>query len=123
MSFSLNSPNILFRKDADDHLRQIIHWLEPYTLPENPPEETPSYLATYYMQDVSEVYETDGLIDNLNDAPIVDLSHNYSELRLIETVEKAGNSNFFYSQTYFGIPIWNQGMVVEVKQEPLEIGR
>jgi len=66
MSINLSSPYILFRKDGDDHLRQIIHWLEPYTLPENAEEQTPSYLATYYMQDASDVYESAGLIDELN---------------------------------------------------------
>lgn len=123
MSINLSSPYILFRKDGDDHLRQIIHWFEPYTLPENAEEQTPSYLATYYMQDASEVYESTALIDELNVEPSIDLSKDYPELRLLEVVEKAGINFFFYTQTYFGIPMWNQGMVIEVTPEPLEIRR
>ncbi|MBS1777373.1 MAG: hypothetical protein JSS64_13950 [Bacteroidetes bacterium] len=120
MSIDLNSPYILFRKHSEDHLRQIIHWLEPYTLPDNAEEETPTYLATSYMQDASEVYESGELIDEMNVAPSVDLNKDFTQLRLLETVEKFNDLYFFYSQTYFGIPMWNQGMVVEVRQEPLE---
>ena len=119
MNIDLNSPNFLIIKDADDHLLQLIHLYEPYIPEENPSDATE--LATQYMQDVADVYESSSLINDLNNTPSFEITKNFSELRLLSNVEKFYNSYFFYSQTYFGLPIWNKGMIVEVITDNMEI--
>lgn len=121
MSIDINSPSILYIKDTDDHLRQLIYKYEGYPLPENPDETTADYLADLFIHDAAEAFEVEGYLDNLSSPPETDLNRNYIELRYDSVIEKSNYSFIFYAQTYFGIPIWRKGVSVHVKADPLEV--
>ncbi len=121
MTFKLK-PSMLVRKDAENKTRLIGHVQDPYK-PEGLPPSTNLILAESYLNAVSAIYEIEGKeLSDLHLAPIKSPDRKLqSQLRLTLEKEIMGTSVVEFSQTYFGLPVWEAGVAISIHESPRRV--
>ena len=109
MAFEL-SPDVHVRRDSQGHVRQLSHPASPYRpqLLEEGAERgetlTPRALSDQYLRDVR------GILDVQPE-----------DLQFMEERSITGSVTVFYSQTLFGLPIWDAAIAVRISTGPMYV--
>ncbi|MBL4708878.1 MAG: hypothetical protein JKY48_10620 [Flavobacteriales bacterium] len=113
---------MLVRSDANNKTRLIGHVQDPYH-PDGLAIPTNSILAENYLNAVSSIYEIES--KKLADLHLSPLNNPDSALKeqLRLTLEKKvmGTSVIEYTQTYYGLPIWEAGVAISIHDSPKRV--
>jgi hypothetical protein len=128
MSFQL-SPNVHVRRDRQGRIRQLSHPAEPYrpdavdlaALPDANAGLTPRALAEQYIRDVSSVLELPSSTDNFAAGFAASPSSADEDLRFKEEKSVGSATTVSYTQTRFGLPIWDAGVAVRINTPPMQV--
>src|SRR5687768_16672983 len=120
MPFDL-TPNIHVRRDQTGTVRHPRHPQQPYVSPAVA-EPQPLPLAAEYVREVASIYGVDpALLANLTSAPPNELTPAGPELRFAGEKTVLGTVTLSFSQTQFGIPIWEAGVSVTTQPSPRRV--
>ena len=105
-------------KDKSGRVRELLHIQKPFTAQ----VATPQALSTTYIQAMSPRFAIkQDEIKNLNLPPDDKITKAGIEYRFIKEKQIMDISTLVYVQTYAGIPVWQAGLAVQMKREPLGV--
>jgi len=116
--------DVQIQKDDEGRARQLSHPLRPFTFSESGLEGIPSprALADQYLQQIQSLINlpataTGNLSFSLESVP----SDAGMDLRFKEEKKTSDSAAVTYAQARFGIPVWNAGLTVRMRTQPLEV--
>ena len=128
MSFQL-TPNVHVRRDRQGRIRQLSHPAEPYrpdavdlsAIADANAGMTPRALAEQYIRDVSTVLELPSSTENFAAGFAASPSAADEDLRFKEEKAVGSATTVSYTQTRFGLPIWDAGLAVRINTRPMAV--
>ncbi len=111
--------NLNLSRDENQRVRIINHNQEPVSIRG---AETPERLAEAYFNEVAKIYDIDDLeLKSVNLKPTRNLVDEKAAFRIdIERINM-GSVIIAYSQTYFGLPVWEAAFNIVIQENPLQV--
>jgi zinc metalloprotease ZmpB len=113
--------DVYVQRDDAGQVRHLSHLQQPYVAPEGT-SQLPKDLAAQYIRDVAPIYELDpDMLTNLNENVGQKMTDEGSMLRFAEEKNIMETYVISYSQTYFGLQIWEAGFSVNMQASPIGV--
>lgn len=120
MPFQLTS-DVEVQRNEKGRIRQLSHLTHPF-FGDEISKNDPRALAAAYLNEVAEIYGiAPRLFRTLGQKPAIEPDDAGTELRFSEEKHMMETSTVSFSQTQFGIPIWEAGFSVVMQGEPLRV--
>jgi hypothetical protein len=115
----LNSKqNFRLHRDTNGVVRELLHFDRPVQAR----AQSPRQAAEEYLENYSRVYEISAdQLKNLSLHAGETITNAGIEYRFLEEKTNFDLATVAFQQTYFGLPVWNSGLSVHVKQNPSRV--
>jgi hypothetical protein len=114
----LPSSRVYINRNNDGVVRELLHLDEPWVSNAPTPTLTASaYLATF--GNLLNIQPTE--LSHISAKPSTDLTNDLNEYRLLSEKSVFDTTTFTLQQTYFGLPVWEAGVSVHIKNGPARV--
>jgi len=132
MTFEITR-NVKIKRDSNGVVRQVYHPRQAYTVemfaaassldaPSLRDRLTIREIADQYVREVLPVYQlASDMADNLTAEVAEEVVQEGSKLKLAEEKTIRDQATVSYAQTYLGLPVWEAGLSVRIRNHPLSV--